>query len=219
MSDQLSLWNTPSATSSRGSESGATPSGLPDGRMTGPSGLGLVLASLSPRQAKERGLMTSGTYGQHSTTLSRSADLSRSLANRLAERAEEFGSTLYRLTWKQVATPSGRLISRLAASVRRTSETGCGGWPTPTAQDHSRGVKPPRPHDTGIPLSQRVAQIDMDGPARLTVTGEMLTGSGAGTESGGQLDPAHPRWLMALPPEWDDCAVMAMRSMRKSPKK
>ena len=77
------------------------------------------------------------------------------------------------------------------------------GWPTPTAQDHSRGSKPPRPQDTGIPLSQMVAEC---GPARLTACGQMLTGFTAGMESGGQLNPAHSRWLMGLTIEWDDCA-------------
>lgn len=33
------------------------------------------------------------------------------------------------------------------------------GWVSPTAQDHSRGDKPPRPHDRGVPLSQQVAMV------------------------------------------------------------
>ncbi len=106
------------------------------------------------------------------------------------------------------------------ATENRRSElrkaTHLAGWPTPTAQDHSRGVQPPRAHDTGIPLSQRVAQIDMDQPMRLLPDGTIQTGSSAAMESGGQLNPAHSRWLMGYPPEWDDCADTAMPSSRKS---
>jgi hypothetical protein len=47
----------------------------------------------------------------------------------------------------------------------------------------------------------------------------MLIGSSAAMESGGQLNPAHPRWLMGLPPVWDDCAVMAMQSLPKQRKR
>ena len=39
------------------------------------------------------------------------------------------------------------------------------GWVSPTAQDGRRGGKPPRPHDTGIPLSQQVALAGWATPA------------------------------------------------------
>ena len=54
-------------------------------------------------------------------------------------------------------------------------------------------------------------------PARLTADGRMQIGYTAETVSGGQLNPAHSRWLMGLPPEWDACGVTAMPSTRKQP--
>jgi hypothetical protein len=60
---------------------------------------------------------------------------------------------------------------------------------------------------------------EMPQPARLTASGEMLTGSCAAMESGGQLHPELSRWLMGLPPEWDVCAVTAMQSLRRKRKR
>src|SRR3546814_4515737 len=43
------------------------------------------------------------------------------------------------------------------------------------------------------------------GPARITTTGEIMTGSFAQMDAGGQLDPDFSRWLMRLPDAWANC--------------
>lgn len=112
-----------------------------DGLITDPFGQVHVPANLSAQQAEAAGLLMSGTYGPPCIGLSASAALSWSLANNLAALTQTTGSTLYKLTWKRWAMPSGRLRFRLRASVRRTRETALIGWPTPTASNTKNAIR------------------------------------------------------------------------------
>ena len=286
MSHQLTLWDTPNATSSPVKASGPTRSGSQDGPMIARFGRDHAPVNLSARQAKEKGLLTSGIFGLHSTGSSSSAALTSSLASRLQVKTASAGSTLYRLTWKPWTTPAGRSLSLWRASALRTSESGFTGWPTPTTRDWKDGGNP----DVNVPLNGLLGRVvwlagwptpmagtpaqkgyseagntdysrkvtalcgaevaghglnlsgwpttrandgtgdkippgrqggialkqavQLCGPVRLTASGEMLTGSDAAMESGGQLNPEHSRWLIGLPPEWGSCVSTAMQSLR-----
>lgn len=135
---QQTLWDTPNITSSPGSAAGRMPSDSPDGRMSGPCGPDPALASLTPRQALERGMTTRGPYGGRGAGSSISVDLQLSLASRLRRLMGVDGSLEYELTWRQWDMPSGPPICALRASARRTSDNGCGGWPTPVANDDNK---------------------------------------------------------------------------------
>jgi hypothetical protein len=83
--------------------------------------------------AATNGTPTAGTSGRSSTDSSWSAALQRSLENKLQAAMGSSGSPEYELRWKNWDTPLGPPICALRASARRTSASGCTGWPTPDA--------------------------------------------------------------------------------------
>ena len=203
MSHPLTSWTIPNATSSQALQSGPTPCDKRVGPMTDPYGPDPRLANLSARQAKALGLLTSGTFGHTSTTSSASAALSRSLVSKLKLRLSTAGSTLFKLTWKELVTPSGRQVCLLRGSARPTSVTGFTGWPTPAVMD----TLPPR-SDEKLARAKSVAGCS-------NLKDILPVPSYAGMERSVRVNPALSRGLMNLPECWDACAPTAMPSTLK----
>jgi hypothetical protein len=99
-------------------------------------------------------------------------------------------------------------------------------WPTPNTMDNlsprdpatfdewnnNRGGTDNRKARTTCSNLRQQAVMNhygQDTPIRLTASGQILTGSSAGMESGGQLSPHLSRWLMGLPPSWCVAAIRA----------
>jgi hypothetical protein len=114
--------------------------------MTKKSGPGRVHASRSALREGKKPKRTYGISGRRGSVSSISIALQSFLASRLQALMASGGSILFRLTWKEQATPSGRRICALQASVLRTFAKGSTsspsihpwskvGWPSPISND------------------------------------------------------------------------------------
>ncbi len=275
-SNQQTYTDTANVIFSAAYSAGHSPCVGPDGQMMFQFGREAVPVSRSAKRVKVKVRKMNATSGPNSSGSSPSVGHRLSLANRLAARLDVNGSLEYTLTWKRSAiecheTSRGTMSSttfRLRASARRTSDSGCSGWPTPqahdvtagktatqiaamrakghgvsnltevgnltgwpspTAQDHNRGGLPPRPHDTGIPLTQMVALTGWATPTAVnhrspksnqhgknsrplqeqagttTESSSVETSTSKADQSTGGLvlNGAMSRWLMGFPESWD----------------
>ena len=104
-------------------------------------------------------------------------------------------------------------------SSRRT--VALSGWGTPTASEPggtgeqyvARSIAKTG-NQAPTMLAHQVGAY-LPGPARYTASGELLTGCSAGMDAGGQLRPAHSRWLMGYPRAWDECAPLPLPKSKR----
>jgi hypothetical protein len=78
------------------------------------------------------------------------------------------------------------------------------GWVTPMSRDWKDSAGMTAQRNGKERLDQLPRQAFTCCPLRLTVFGEMRTGSYVEMANGVQLNPAHSRWLMGLPHAWDE---------------
>ena len=123
----------PSVIGSPASADGPMPSSSPAGQSSDPSGPRVYPVSRFRGRDADKAMRTEDISGPLFTASSPSASLQSCLGNRLRHLLDANGSPEYALTWKTWDMPSGLPICALRASARRTSASGCSGWPTPMA--------------------------------------------------------------------------------------
>ncbi len=152
--------------------------------------MGATHANHLAKQGSAQDMPTSATCGPQCSGLCRCCDPLGWLVKMLQATLPS-ASMPFAMTWKQQATPSGRLLFRLAPQAPRIRESGFSYWPTPRATDW----KDPRGKTGNRPAASAAK-------AGWTLS-EAARGFG-GTAADGVLNPEWVEWLMGFPPGWTD---------------
>ena len=118
---------------------------------------------------------------------------------RRAQLAQKYGNNGFGLTLGMAAQLAPWATPQVSDSL--------GGGSVTEAKRRAQGKRRPSGASYGSKLRN---------DALLADSGETPSGLDALTAKRGQLNPAHPRWLMGLPLAWDACAPTETRSMLKS---
>lgn len=130
---------------------------------------GVTPASLSASPGSARAREMTATSGRSCSALLRTTD-PLGVCLRMLLGTSAWGSTRCALTWKPSGTPAGRLLFRLAPSMRRTGATESGFWLTPDVPRGGR-VNPPEMSSTGRLPNGRKRQVGLEHQARMVERG------------------------------------------------